>query len=167
MSVLWIVLLLVAAQRVGELFYARRNLLWLLAHGGVEVGASHYPLVVVLHAAWLLAMAIAIPPATAPNWWLLGVYALLQAARVWTIASLGRRWTTRVVVVPGATLVRRGPYRFLRHPNYAVVAAEIAVLPLAFGAVAIAVVFSLLNAALLAWRIRIEEHALGHPKHSS
>ena len=160
MSVLWIVLLLVAAQRVGELFYARRNQQWLLAHGGVEVGASHYPLIVVLHAAWLIAMAITIPPAAPPNWWLLGAYALLQAARVWTIASLGRHWTTRVIVVPGAPLVRRGPYRFLRHPNYIVVAAEIAVLPLAFGAIAIAIVFSLLNAALMAWRIPVEDRAL-------
>lgn len=161
MSTLWLVLLLVAVQRTVELFYARRNERRLLARGGVETGASHYPLVVLLHAAWLVAMAVSIPPQTPPNWWLIGIFALLQAARVWVIASLGPYWTTRVVTIPGTTLVRRGPYRFLRHPNYAIVAAEIAVLPLAFGAVTIAVAFTLLNAALLTWRIRVEDRALG------
>lgn len=161
MSVLWIVLMLVALQRVVELLYARRNTQRLLVRGGIESGASHYPLIVALHAAWLLAMAILIPPATPPNWYLLGIYALLQVARVWTIASLGPFWTTRVITVPGATLVRHGPYRFLRHPNYVIVAAEIVILPLAFGAVAIAVTFTLLNAAMMTWRIRIEERSLG------
>lgn len=161
MSVLWIVLMLVALQRVAELLYARRNTQRLLARGGIESGASHYPLIVALHAAWLLAMAILIPPSTPPNWYLLGIYALLQVARAWTIASLGPFWTTRVISVPGATLVRRGPYRFLRHPNYVIVAAEIVILPLAFGAVAIAVTFTLLNAAMMTWRIRIEERSLG------
>lgn len=161
MSVLWLVLLLVAVQRGVELVYARRNERRLLSNGAVESGASHYALIVALHAAWLVAMAAFIPPQTPPNWWLLGIYALLQAARVWVIASLGPYWTTRVVTVPGSTLVRRGPYRFVRHPNYAIVAAEIAVLPLAFGAVAIAVVFTLLNAAVLTWRIRVEDRALG------
>ena len=161
MSTLWIVLLLVTVQRVVELSYARRNERRLLANGGVEAGASHYPLIVALHAAWLVAMAVAIPPQTPPNWWLLGVYVLLQAARVWVIASLGPYWTTRVVTVPGTALVRRGPYRLMRHPNYAIVAAEIAVLPMAFGAVAVAVAFTLLNAALLTWRVRVEDGALG------
>lgn len=161
MSVLWIVLMLVALQRVVELLYARRNTQRLLVRGGIESGASHYPLIVALHAAWLLAMAILIPPATPPNWYLLGIYALLQVARVWTIASLGPFWTTRVITVPGATLVRHGPYRFLRHPNYVIVAAEIVILPLAFGAIAIAVTFTLLNAAMMTWRIRIEERSLG------
>lgn len=85
---------------------------------------------------------------------------MLQVLRVWTVASLGGYWTTRVISLPGAPLVRHGPYRFLRHPNYAIVCAEIAVLPLAFGAVELAIVFSILNAALLSWRIRVEERAL-------
>lgn len=160
MPVVWIVLALVALQRILELIYAHRNAARLLQRGGSETGASHYPLFVLLHAAWLIAMAVLIPPAAAPVWWLLGVYAGLQILRVWTVASLGERWTTRVIALPGAPLVRRGPYRFLRHPNYAIVCAEIAILPLAFGAVEIAIVFSILNAALLAWRIRIEEGAL-------
>ncbi len=100
-------------------------------------------------------------PASAPVFWpLLAVFALLQAARLWVIASLGRYWTTRIITLPGAPIVRRGPYRWLRHPNYAIVAAEIAVLPLAFGAWPIAVVFSGLNALLLRHRIRLEEQAL-------
>lgn len=157
---LWIVLALVALQRVAELIYARHNAERLMRRGGVEAGASHYPLIVLLHAGWLVSMAVLIPPSTPPNWWLLGAYAALQALRIWTVASLGPYWTTRVITISGEPLVRRGPYKFLRHPNYAVVCAEIAVLPLAFGAVDIAVGFSILNAALLSWRIRIENHAI-------
>jgi len=159
-SVLWIVLGLVVVQRVVELLYARRNAVRLLARGGVEAGASHYPLFVLLHAAWLIAMAVLVPPATPPNWWLLAVYGLLQLIRIWIVATLGPYWTTRIVTLAGAPLVRRGPYRYLRHPNYVVVCAEIVVLPLAFGAVDIAIAFSILNAALLAWRIRVEEGAI-------
>ncbi|HET6276622.1 MAG TPA: isoprenylcysteine carboxylmethyltransferase family protein [Candidatus Cybelea sp.] len=158
--ILWIVLALVALQRLAELLYARRNTKRLLARGGIEIGAVQYPFIVLLHAAWLASMAFAIAPATIPNWWLLGVYAGLQLLRVWTIATLGPYWTTRIITVPDAPLVRRGPYRIFSHPNYAVVCAEIAVLPLAFGAVEIAIVFSILNASLLSWRIRTEEREL-------
>jgi len=164
MSVLWIVLVLVAAQRLAELVYARRNTRYLLAEGAYEVGAAHYPFLVAVHALWLLSLALFVPADTQPAWWLLGVFVVLQALRVWVLASLGRFWTTRIISLPGAPLVRRGPYRFLRHPNYLVVAGEIAVLPLAFGAWEIAVIFSLANAAVLAWRIRCEERALtGRP----
>jgi methyltransferase len=159
-SVLWIVLALVALQRIVELLYAQRNTRRLLERGGIEIGASHYPLFVLLHAAWLTSMAVLIPPMTPPNWWLLGIYVVLQTMRVWVVATLGPYWTTRIITVPNAPLVRRGPYRFFRHPNYVVVCAEIAVLPLAFHAVELAIVFSILNAALLSWRIRIEESAL-------
>lgn len=160
MSVLWIVLALVAVQRAAELTYAQRNTVRLLARGAVEAGASHYPLLVLLHAAWLVSMAVLIAPQTLPNWWLLATYALLQVARLWIVATLGPYWTTRIVTLAGAPLVRRGPYRFVRHPNYVVVCAEIAVLPLAFHAVGIAIVFSILNATLLAWRIRVEQAAI-------
>jgi len=159
-SVLWIVLALVAVQRAAELFYSNRNTRRLLARGGVEAGAVQYPFIVLLHAAWLVSMAVLVPPQTQPRWWLLGIYAALQPLRVWTIATLGPYWTTRIINVPGAPLVRTGPYRFMRHPNYVVVCAEIALLPLAFGAVEIAIVFSILNAALLSWRIRVEERTL-------
>ena len=155
------ILLLVAAQRLAELVLARRNARRLLADGGIEHGAGGYPLLVLLHAAWLVALFVFVPPDAAVSWPLIAVYLLLQAARVWVIASLGRFWTTRVITLPDAPLVRRGPYRWLRHPNYLVVAGEIAVLPLAFGAWELALGFSLANAVLLAERIRIEERALG------
>jgi len=150
----------VAVERLVELWYARRNTQALLASGGVEVGQGHYPFIVVLHAAWLAAILVAVPPEAAVSWPLIAVFVVLQGLRVWVLVSLGRYWTTRVITVPGAPLVRRGPYRFVSHPNYLVVAAEIAVLPLAFGAWMIAIVFSLLNAGLLAWRISMENKAL-------
>ncbi len=160
MSLLWLVLGLVAAQRLAELIHSRRNTRRLLAEGGHEVGAGHYPLIVGLHAAWLLALLLLVPSEAPVNWPLLALFLVLQAARLWVLASLGRLWTTRIVTLPGAPLVRRGPYRYLRHPNYLVVAAEIAVLPLVFGAWGIALVFSLLNLVLLIHRIRIEDAAL-------
>ncbi|MFQ6017150.1 MAG: isoprenylcysteine carboxyl methyltransferase family protein [Kiloniellaceae bacterium] len=160
MSLAQAVVLLVALQRLAELAYARRNTKRLLAAGAVEAGAGHYPLVVLLHGAWLAALFVLIPRDAAVNWWLLGLFALLQAGRIWVIASLGGRWTTRIIVLPGAPLVTRGPYRIFRHPNYAIVVAEIAALPLAFDAWEIASTFSVLNLALLAYRIRIEDQAL-------
>ena len=113
-----------------------------------------------LHGSWLAALWLLVPADAPVIWPLLVLFALLQAARLWVIASLGRYWTTRIITVPGAPLVRRGPYRWIKHPNYLVVAAEIAVLPLAFGAWEIALVFSALNALLLYHRIRVEEAAL-------
>jgi methyltransferase len=155
------ILALVAVERITELVVSRRNQRRLLAEGGREVGAAHYPFIVATHAAWLLSLAI---------WVMRGPYVLhsaalaafvaLQPARLWVIASLGRFWTTRIITLPGAPLVRRGPYRFMRHPNYAVVVGEIALLPLAFGAWPLSVFFSLLNAGVLAVRIRAEEAAL-------
>ncbi len=155
-----IVALLVAAQRLGELAYARRNTKRLRAAGGVEHGARHYPLIVALHAGWLAALAVLVPAGAPVDWGLLGLYGLLQVGRLWVIVSLGARWTTRVIVPPGIVRVTRGPYRFLRHPNYLVVALEIPLLPLAFGAWHIALGFGLANLALLAHRIRVEERAL-------
>jgi methyltransferase len=157
---LWTVIALVALLRLIELVHARRNTARLMAQGGVEHGRGHYPLIVALHAGWLAALAVLVPADTPVQWPWLALFALLQAARVWVIASLGPYWTTRVITLPGAPLVRRGPYRFLRHPNYAVVAAEIAVLPLAFGAWQIALAFSVLNAVVLTHRIRVEQAAL-------
>ncbi|WP_343714663.1 isoprenylcysteine carboxylmethyltransferase family protein [Inquilinus sp.] len=154
------VALLVAAQRLAELAYARRNESRLRARGAVESGARHYPLFILLHGTWLLAVFLLIPADRAPSWPLLALFVLLQAARVWVVATLGPYWTTRVLSLPGAPLVRRGPYRWVRHPNYVIVAAEIAVLPLAFDAWTIAIVCSLANALLLRHRIGIEEGAL-------
>jgi methyltransferase len=152
-------LLFVTAQRLFELVLARRNTARLLAQGAVEIAPGHYPLIVAMHAAWLATLWLfgASQNVSAP-WF--AVYVLLQGLRVWILASLGERWTTRIISLPGAALVQRGPYRFMRHPNYALVVAEIAVLPLAFHLQWIAVVFSILNALVLTIRIRAEEQAL-------
>lgn len=152
--------LLVALQRLAELGWARRNERRLRAVGAVEHGARHYPLFVALHATWLLALFLGVPPEARPDWTLLAVFGLLQLARLWVVASLGRFWTTRVLSLPGAPLVRRGPYRWLPHPNYLVVALELAVLPLAFGAWWLALAASLLNLPLTRHRVRVEEAAL-------
>ena len=156
-----VVVVLVALERLAELRLAQRNTRALLEAGAVEVGSGHYPLIVLLHAAWLISILATVPAETDVSLPLLALFAILQGFRAWVLLSLGPYWTTRVITVPGAPLVRRGPYRFLRHPNYVVVAAEIAVLPLAFGAWTVALVFSALNAALLTWRISVEDRALG------
>jgi methyltransferase len=155
----WI-LALVVIQRLAELVLAARNTRRLLARGGREIGRGHYPLFVLLHASWLIAIAVTTPPRTAPSWALIGVFAVLQLLRVWVIATLGPYWTTRVITLDGAPIVRSGPYRLVRHPNYWVVTAEILVLPLAFHDWAIALVWSILNALLLRHRIRVETAAL-------
>lgn len=160
MTLLQALVLAVLAQRLAELWYARRNEARLRAAGGVEHGARHYPFLVLLHAGWLAALWLLVPAETPVDWLLLAGFGIAQLGRLWVLVSLGRWWTTRIITVPDAPLVRRGPYRFLRHPNYLVVAVEIALLPLAFGAWKIALVFSLLNGLLLAWRIRIEDAAL-------
>jgi len=160
MSLLHIVLGVVVLQRLGELALAARNTRDLRAGGAVELDAGGYPFFVALHAAWLLSLALLVPASTPHSWPLLAVFAASQFGRLWVIASLGRYWTTRLIVPPDRPLVNRGPYRFLNHPNYLIVIAEIAILPLAFGAVLIAAVFSAANLALLARRIVIEERAL-------
>ncbi|MHB8356855.1 MAG: phosphoketolase [Vulcanimicrobiaceae bacterium] len=147
-------------QRLAELFYAARNTRRLLARGGREAGAEQYPFFLVLHGAWLISLAVFVSPGARPNLALLAVVVVLQGARLWVLASLGPFWTTRIVTLPGAPLVRAGPYRYVRHPNYVIVAAEIALVPLVFGAVEIAIVFSVLNAFLLWWRIRVENRVL-------
>ena len=153
------ILAIVTAQRIAELWLAARNTRRLLAAGAREFGRGHYPLIVALHASWLAALWLLAPGRTiapAP----LFLFALLQLARLWVIASLGPRWTTRIIVHPGAPLVRRGPYRYAKHPNYLIVALEIPLLPLAFGLWELAALFALANAAVLAIRIRSEERAL-------
>jgi len=156
----YIMVALVALQRLVEVRYAERNTAALLSRGGVEFGRRHYPLLILLHASWLVAILFALPAAPRIYWPCLAAFLALQAARVWIIASLGPYWTTRIITLDKEPLVRRGPYRFVRHPNYIVVALEIAVLPLAFGEVWVAAVFTILNAAVLSWRIRQEDRAL-------
>ncbi len=152
-------LLFVTLQRIAELALSQRNMKQLLARGGYEVAPGHYPFMVALHAAWLALL------------WLLGpgppielvpllIFVLLQIARAWVIATLGERWTTRIIVLPGEPLVATGPYRWVNHPNYLIVAGEIFVLPLVFGLWQLALLFSLLNALILWVRIRAEDRAL-------
>lgn len=154
-----VILALVTAQRLAELVIARRNTARLLAAGAREYGAGHYPLIVALHATWLAALWW-LAPGQPVIWWLVIGFAILQALRIWVLATLSGRWTTRIIVLPGAPLVGGGPFRFVKHPNYAVVIGEIAVLPLAFGLWPVALLFSALNAVILAVRIRAEDAAL-------
>lgn len=162
MSLPYVIMALVTLQRLAELVIASRNTRRLMAQGAVEIGRAHYPVMVSLHASWLIVLWLTVGgrEVSLP---LIGVFALLQALRVWVLATLGERWTTRVIVLPGAPLVTGGPFRFLRHPNYCVVIGEIAVLPLAFGLVWVAAVWSALNAAMLYVRIRSESAALYEP----
>jgi methyltransferase len=159
-------LVLVTAQRLGELALASWNTRRLKARGAREVGAEHYPLVVAVHAAWLAGLwALGRRRRVQRSW--LSVFLGLQALRGWVIASLGERWTTRIIVLPDQPLLRRGPYRFLRHPNYAVVAGEMAALPLAVGLPLLALVASAANAAVLSIRIAAEEGALAQAPRGS
>jgi methyltransferase len=154
-----IILTLVTMQRLSELVIARRNAGRLLARGAIEVGARHYPLMVSMHAAWLITLWV-LGRDQDVNLSLLAVFVLLQGVRVWILATLRSRWTTRIIVLPGEPLIASGPYRYVSHPNYAVVAGEIAVLPLTLHLPVVAIVFTVLNAAMLAIRIRAESHAL-------
>ena len=153
------VLCVVTLQRLSEVLIANRNTARLRAMGGIETGASHYPVMVALHVAWLAGLWF-LATAQPVSLLLLALYGGLQLFRLWILLSLGNRWTTRIITVPGETLVRRGPYRFIRHPNYVLVALEIPLLPLVFGLWELALFFGLLNLAMLAWRIRIENRAL-------
>ncbi len=155
------VLAFVTAQRLGELLLARANTARLLTQGAVEIAPGHYPAIVALHGAWLAGLWWLAPDrAVAPGW--LVVFAALELLRLWVLAVLGRRWTTRIIVLPDAPLVRAGPYRFLDHPNYCVVAGEILALPMMFGLWQFAVAFSILNALVPSVRIRAENRALAH-----
>ena len=155
----WIVVA-VALQRLLELFLAKRNTARLLAEGGVEICRGHYLPIVLLHSGWLVVLFVRTPADAAVNLWLIVFFVLLQAGRVWVIASLGRYWTTRIITVQDAPLIDRGPYRWLNHPNYVIVALELAVLPLAFGDWLVALAFTVANGALMYMRIPAENRAL-------
>jgi methyltransferase len=158
-----VILGLVTLQRLCELVVSRRNTLRLLEQGGREYGKSHYPWIVAVHGFWLASLwALALSRPIDGFW--LAIFVLIEIARIWVLATLGARWTTRIIVLPQAPLVAAGPYRFVNHPNYWVVTGEIAVLPLAFELWQIAIVFTLLNAAVLAVRIREENLALGRSR---
>lgn len=163
----WYVLLVgaVAVERVAELVVAKRNLAWSRARGGVEFGAGHYPVMVVLHTGLLIGCLAEVGFLNRPflpwlGWPMLAVVLAAQALRWWCITTLGRQWNTRVVVIPGAERISGGPYRLLPHPNYVAVIAEGIALPLVHTAWITALVFTVLNAALLTTRISTENTAL-------
>ena len=154
-----IILALVTLQRAAELVVARRNTRNLLARGAVELASGHYPLVVALHAGWLVSLWV-FGRDQPVNAIALSAYLVLQGLRGWVFWTLGARWTTRIIILPGERLVSTGPYRYLSHPNYAVVTGEIAVLPLVLYLPWIAAIFTILNIGVLAIRIRAENRAL-------
>lgn len=159
MTLATLLLALVTLQRLGELVISRHNTRRLLAQGAIEVAPGHYPFVVMIHAVWLITLWIWGRDQDV-NLAALSIFILLQALRLWVLATLGSRWTTRIIVLPNAPMVTSGPYRYLSHPNYAIVAAEIAILPLALHLVLIASIFTVLNALGLVIRIRAESRAL-------
>jgi methyltransferase len=154
-----LILALVTLERLFELWLARRNTQRLLGRGAREHAPGHYPWIVAVHVLWLVALWLLGRSRRIDGFWL-AIFLLLELGRVWVLTTLGPRWTTRIIVLPGEPLVRRGPYRFLNHPNYWVVISEIVVLPLVFGLWKVALVFTLLNAAILTIRIRQENRAL-------
>ena len=150
----------VTAERLAELWLARRNTALLIAQGAREFAPGHYPAIVVLHALWLASLWLFGRAHPLNSIWLV-IFLVLQVLRAWILMTLGRRWTTRIVVLPGAPLVSDGPYRVLSHPNYFVVIGEIAILPLCLGLPLVAAVFSIANAVILTIRVRAEHAALG------
>jgi methyltransferase len=150
----------VTAERLAELWLAQRNTALLIAQGAREFAPEHYPAIVVLHALWLASLWLFGWAHPLNSIWLV-IFLVLQVLRAWILMTLGRRWTTRIVVLPGAPLVSDGPYRVLSHPNYFVVIGEIAILPLCLGLPLVAAVFSIANAVILTIRVRAEHAALG------
>jgi len=163
----YLLILAVGIERLAELIVAKRNAQWAFGHGGKEFGHNHYPVMVTIHTALLVGCVAEVWSLHRPfipwlGWPMLAVAALSQILRWWCVTTLGRRWNTRVIVLPNAALVRQGPYRWLHHPNYVAVVAEGLALPLVHTAWLTAAVFSLANALLLTVRIRTENSALGY-----
>ena len=159
----WAVLLMayVFVQRIVELAIAQRNTKRLIREGGREFGRKGYPLFIALHTAWLICTVALAVPASQPDLALVAAFIAVQGLRYWALLTLGRFWTTRLISAPEFPRVKRGPYRIFAHPNYLVVVAEIALVPLILNEITVAIVFSILNAMLLFWRIRMENRVLG------
>ncbi|NVN49829.1 isoprenylcysteine carboxyl methyltransferase family protein [Mycolicibacterium hippocampi] len=163
----YLFILLVGAERLVELAVSRRNAAWSFAHGGKEFGRGHYPVMVAMHAALLLSCVGEVAFLHRPfipglGWTMVAVVAASTAVRWWCVSVLGAHWNPRLIIVPGAPLVRNGPYRWVHHPNYMAVAAEVAALPLVHSAWVTAIVFSIANSLVLNVRIRAEDAALGY-----
>jgi methyltransferase len=156
-----IAVLLILIQRGAEEIYSARNTRALMAQGAREEGASYYPVVAVVHLSWIAGIFFLIPPDTQPIWPVIGLYLLLQAARYWVIATLGPYWTHRIITIDGAPLVASGPYRLVKHPNYAITVAETLLLPMAFSAVSLALIMTAIWVAVVSYKMRLEDAALG------
>src|SRR5262245_46676858 len=152
--------LLILLQRALEELYSQHNTRRLLRLGGCEVGQDFYPIVATTHLCWIASLALLVPPQAQPYIPLIAAFLALQVMRYWIISTLGGYWTHRILTLPGPPIVTGGPYRFLRHPNYAVTLAETLVLPLAFGEVALAIIFAVLWGAVLQYKIALEDQAL-------
>lgn len=159
-----IFILLVGLQRIMELYIAKGNERWMKENGGIEYGRSHYPWIVVMHVGFFLVLIMEVvlfDKGLSRNWMLWGtLFLVAQAIRIWALTSLGKYWNTKIIVIPNATAVSKGPYKFIKHPNYVIVAIEILVIPLLFNAYFTAGLFTLLNLSMMAIRIPAEERAL-------
>ena len=165
----YLFILFIGAERLVELAVARRNAAWSIAHGGKEFDRGHYPVIVVMHALLLVACIVEVWALHRPfiprlGWPMVAIVLFSTVVRWWCIAALGKYWNTRIIVIPDAPLVRRGPYRWMRHPNYAAVTAEVGALPLVHSAWLTAIVFSIANALVVNVRIRAEDAALGYAR---
>jgi methyltransferase len=161
--IFYFILVFVIIQRLVELLIAKRNEKSMLAKGAYEVGASHYPLMIMLHVSFFISFLVEVmyfKSIFTPYYGLLLVFLLLQLLRVWCLVSLGTFWNTKIIILPGSNVVVKGPYSYIRHPNYLVVCLEILVLPLMFQAYMTAISFTILNLIMLSVRIPIEEKAL-------
>lgn len=161
------VALLILLQRGAEELYSARNTRTLLAAGATEAGRSYYPVVATTHLAWIASLFFLIPPTAEASAILVAAYLVLQAVRYWVIATLGRFWTHRIITLANAPIVRRGPYKLLRHPNYAVTIAETFLLPAAFSAWALGAIMTAIWTAVLAYKIKLEDEALAFRRQAS
>lgn len=161
---LTILMLIVITQRLIELLVAKENEKWIVQQGGYEVGASHYPLMILLHSSFFIIFILEVilfERTLSPLWgFFLILFLLAQVGRFWCLFSLGKFWNTKIMILPNVNVVKKGPYKFLRHPNYLIVALELLTLPLLFNAYFTAIIFTLLNIWMLSIRIPIEEKAL-------
>lgn len=159
--------LLVLAQRGLEDLYSARNARRLIQAGAYEAGRSYYPVVATVQLAWLGSVFFLVPPEAPVSYPLLVVYLVLQVVRYWSIAALGPYWTYRIVTMDDAPIVREGPYRFMRHPNYAVLIAETFLLPAAFGAWALAIIMAAIESSVMYYKILLEDEALERRRRAS
>jgi methyltransferase len=164
MTVFYFFIIVIVGQRIIELVIAKRNEKWMKGQGAVEFGKGHYPYIVLMHAMFFISLFSEVffgSKALSPLWpWLLAVFVLTQAVRVWALASLGKYWNTKIIVLPNANIIKKGPYQLIQHPNYLVVTIELIIIPMMFEAYATSILFTLLNVVILSIRIPAEEKAL-------